>query len=110
MNWILLKSKQDLEQAIRASEESPILLFKHSTRCSISSTALNRLERGWKDDTEVKAYFLDLISHRDVSAAIEANLGVQHQSPQALVVKNGKCIYDASHMAINASEILGVTA
>jgi len=106
MKWIQLQSKEELEQAIQESKNTPILLFKHSTRCSISSTALSRLERGWDDSSKVRPYFLDLISYREVSAQIEATLGITHQSPQALVVKDGKCIYDASHMSIRASEIL----
>ena len=107
MIWNKLESIADLEDAIKKSHDSNILLFKHSTRCSISTTALSRLERSWQENGTIP-YFLDLLNHRDISAAIETTLGVQHQSPQAIVVKDGKSIYDASHMMINAKQILSI--
>lgn len=106
MNWIQLTSEQELNEAIAASNETPVLLFKHSTRCSISSTALSRVERNWDDTSKIKPYYLDLIAYRNVSNKIEELLGVYHQSPQAILVKDGNSIYDASHMSINAKTII----
>jgi len=106
MEWIQLTSVQDLDQVVQDSSKLPVLLFKHSTRCSISSTALNRLERGWDQNSGIKTYFLDLIRYREVSNQIATTFGVAHQSPQALVIKEGECIYDSSHMSISAIDIL----
>ncbi len=106
MEWIPLTSADGLEQIIQDSANKPVLIFKHSTRCSISSTALNRLERGWGNDSTIKTYFLDLITYRAVSNQIASTFGITHQSPQALVIKDGRCIFDASHMSISATEIL----
>jgi bacillithiol system protein YtxJ len=84
-----------------------ILLFKHSTRCSISDVALNRLERAWKLPVEtVPAYYLDLIKFRNISSLIAQELEVEHQSPQILIIKNGKCIYTASHSEISYAAII----
>jgi len=108
MEWIQLTSVDGLDQIVQDSADKPVLIFKHSTRCSISSTALNRLERGWDNNSTIKAYFLDLITYRAVSNQIATTFGVAHQSPQALVIKEGACIYDSSHMSINAKDILNI--
>lgn len=83
-----------------------VLIFKHSTRCSISSMALNRLERDWDISVEqISTYFLDLLQHKDISNMIAEEYDVQHASPQVLLVKDGKCIYSASHYDIRVDEI-----
>ena len=65
--------------------------------------AKDRFERGWKyADEEIVPVFLDLISHRDVSNRIAQLYGIDHESPQILLVKNGKCIHTSSHSAIDA--------
>jgi len=103
MNWNKLEDKETLNKIIKESNERPILIFKHSTRCSISSMALNRLERSWNQDDlgDLKPYYLDLIAHREVSNAIAEDLGVYHQSPQVIILKNGSPVYDNSHMGID---------
>lgn len=103
MNWNQLKSTQELERIKSESQEQTILIFKHSTRCSISSMALSRLERSWNEEqmAEVKPYYLDLISYRDISNLIADEYNVPHQSPQVLVIKEGKVTYDNSHMGIS---------
>lgn len=106
LNWIEINSTDELDQAIGNSNDSPAIFFKHSTRCSISSMALNRFENDWKEEAEGTLYFIDLIKNRDVSNALSEKSNVYHQSPQAIVMKNNKTIYDASHSAISASEII----
>lgn len=106
IEWQTLKSVDDLKQAIAASHESPVLLFKHSTRCSISSSALNRLERNWDNEAvNVQPFYLDLIEHRDISAAIASQTGIIHQSPQAILLKNGKAVHSSSHMDISFEDL-----
>ncbi|MCC6370223.1 MAG: bacillithiol system redox-active protein YtxJ [Bacteroidia bacterium] len=108
MNWNQLTSKQQLDLIDEESKQTPVLLFKHSTRCSISSTALSRLERKWQeaDGQKMKPYYLDLLQHRDVSNCIASHYGVEHQSPQALIISNGKCVYSATHLDIFYDEII----
>lgn len=105
MNWIELVSSDQLDQLIEASSLQPQVIFKHSTRCSISSMAKNRLERSAKPGP-VPFYYLDLISNRTISNKIANVFQVQHESPQVLVIKNGKCIYSESHSGIHLDEIL----
>ncbi|MDA9261975.1 bacillithiol system redox-active protein YtxJ [Flavobacteriales bacterium] len=102
INWTELTSVAQLDDVITMSEEKPVMLFKHSTRCSISAMALNRVEGDWGfSEKEITPFYLDLIAHRDVSAAIADKFNVFHASPQMIVVKNGKSVLDASHNSIN---------
>lgn len=85
------------------------LIFKHSTRCSVSAMAKRRFEMDWSLIPEnTSLYFLDLISYRDISAQIADAFQVHHESPQILVIKNGDCILDASHSDISATEVAEV--
>ena len=89
MNWKNLESVELLEALLQASYQKPVAIFKHSTRCSISSMAMSRIERNW--DTlpiDFELYYLDLLTYRPVSNAIEAQLGIEHQSPQLLFIEN----------------------
>jgi bacillithiol system protein YtxJ len=108
MDWIKLENLSQLEQIKKISTEKPVLIFKHSTRCSISSMAFDRLLRNWKqEDTEkVTPFFLDLIRYRNISDQISSVFGVYHQSPQIILIKEGQAIYDNSHMGISYPDIM----
>ncbi|NNM15941.1 MAG: bacillithiol system redox-active protein YtxJ [Bacteroidia bacterium] len=109
MNWLPLESISQIEEIITQSEHSEthaVLIFKHSTICSISSMALSRLERKWQVSTEkIPTYFLDLRKFRDVSNYLEEKFNVKHESPQVLLIKHGKCVFDTSHNLIAADVI-----
>jgi bacillithiol system protein YtxJ len=102
INWIPLTDLAQLDQIEAESKESPSFIFKHSTRCSISRMALKQFEREFDLDNKVKAYFLDLIEHRDISNEIASRFDVYHESPQLILIKNGKAVYDVSHSDIDA--------
>lgn len=101
MNWNKLTSDAQLDAIKQESEKQPVLIFKHSTTCSISAMALSRMERNWNEQIGVKPYYLDLLANRPISAKIESDFGVEHESPQVLLIRNGACVYDASHMGIS---------
>jgi bacillithiol system protein YtxJ len=105
INWIPLTNLEQLDQIEIASNDKPIVLFKHSTRCSISRMALKQFENEFDLDNKVNAYFLDLIAHRDVSNEIANRFNVIHQSPQLLLIRDGKSIYDVSHSDIDADAL-----
>ena len=105
--WQHLTHISQLEIITADSETTPAIIFKHSTRCSISRMALKQFENQYNPDMEVTPYFLDLLAHRDVSNAIAEKFNVMHQSPQLLLIKNGKSIYDASHSDIDAETLKG---
>lgn len=102
VNWIPLQLMGQLDELTAHSNEKPVLIFKHSTRCSISRFALKQFENEFELHDSIDAYFLDLITYREISNEIAARFGVQHQSPQLLLIKNGKAIYNASHSGIDA--------
>lgn len=99
MPWHPLTALDQLDAIDATSAHMPVLLFKHSTRCSISDTALHRLQRAWQV-ADGPVHLLDLLRHRDLSDAIAERYGVRHESPQALVIHHGRCILHASHLAI----------
>lgn len=104
--WNELTELQQLESIDKESFSVPVLLFKHSTRCSISRMALKSFEREYTiENGKLKPYFLDLIRYREVSNEIASRYGVTHQSPQVIVVKDGKAIYNASHSDIDAARV-----
>ncbi|MFY7732225.1 MAG: bacillithiol system redox-active protein YtxJ [Bacteroidia bacterium] len=111
MEWNKLSEIEQLEEINKASFEAPVMIFKHSTSCSISSSALNRVERNWnneQDDVKVKPFYLDLIAYRNVSNEIAKKWNIEHQSPQVLIIKKGACIYTETHMGINYEEIINL--
>jgi bacillithiol system protein YtxJ len=106
MDWNTLTTTQDLNQIVDRSHNVPCLIFKHSTRCSISFMAKHRLEEKWDfSATQIEPYYLDLISNRNVSNEIADRFQVYHESPQILLIKNGECVHDASHLDISVEEI-----
>lgn len=104
MNWIALTEEAQLDQIKEQSKRQPVVIFKHSTRCSISDMAKGRLERKTAPEN-VQFYYLDLIRYRNISNDIAKVFGVRHESPQILLIKNGECVYDESHNGISMEEI-----
>jgi bacillithiol system protein YtxJ len=103
-NWQILDNLLQIESIKSDSFQNPIAIFKHSTRCSISSVALNRLERAGLPST-ITWFYLDLLKHREISNSLAEIFAVYHESPQILLIKNGECIYDNSHNGINIDEL-----
>jgi bacillithiol system protein YtxJ len=105
MNWIPLVDLGQLNEIILHSSEKPIVIFKHSTRCSVSRMVLKQFENEFDLEEKVTPYFLDLLEHRAISNAIAERFHVEHQSPQLLLIKNGVSVYDVSHNAIDAQDL-----
>ncbi len=100
LKWNQLTASNQLDTIIENSKILTQVIFKHSTRCGISSSVLKRFENQFDTSKEVDLYFLDLISHRDISSEIATRFDVVHQSPQLLIVKNGVVEAYASHYDI----------
>ena len=107
MTWHPLTSVEQLDALLAESATQPVAVFKHSTTCSISATAKSRLERQWEAAVGggVKIYYLDLLRYRAVSNEVAARLRVMHESPQLLLIQDGVCTYDASHLGIRAEAV-----
>lgn len=105
-HWVNLTSSEQLHTLIAQAANEPVLFFKHSTRCSISSMALNRFEKEWDDSKSTcLCVYLDLIAYREISTEIASTLKVEHQSPQAILIRNNEVLYADSHNGISASDI-----
>jgi bacillithiol system protein YtxJ len=109
IEWLSLEKEQQLDEIVQLSHDvqvDAVAIFKHSTRCSISSMAKNRLERSWNPGNKnIPVYFLDLISFRQLSNEIAIKFDLIHESPQLLLIKKGELKLHASHSAISAAII-----
>jgi bacillithiol system protein YtxJ len=103
INWIPLTSLEQIDTIKEESKAEAIFIFKHSTRCGISSAVIRQFEKKF-DETmqQTKVYYLDLLSYRNVSNEVGYTFQVLHQSPQLLVIKNETAVAKASHYDINA--------
>jgi bacillithiol system protein YtxJ len=111
MHWNKIAHLETLKDIVKDSFQQPLLLFKHSTTCSISAMALGRLERNWGQSADgIRPYMINVLSERPISNEISNLWQVQHESPQALVIRDGKCIYNESHSAINYNDMLDAVA
>ncbi|MGB8191250.1 MAG: bacillithiol system redox-active protein YtxJ [Chitinophagaceae bacterium] len=105
MNWITLTSEEQLKEIRERSAERPQVIFKHSTRCSISSLAKSRLDKAQPHEA-IDFYYLDLLRYRPLSSRVAQEFNVYHESPQVLIIKDGKCVYDESHLGISMDDIV----
>ncbi len=106
MNWNSIQTEVALKNIVQESNSKPCVIFKHSTRCPVSSMAKYRLEENWDfTDEEVTPYFLDLIAYRSISNLIAETFGVHHESPQLLLIRNGECTYEESHLDISVADL-----
>ena len=103
LNWNLLNSIDQLSKIDKLSKTSPVVIFKHSISCSVSSMVKMRLESSW--DLDIPIYYLDLINHRSISNEVSTRYKVYHESPQIILIFNGQSDYDASHFDISIEEL-----
>lgn len=96
MNWIDLQEEAQLAAIQEASVERPQVIFKHSTRCSVSSGAKRRLER-IETPAGIDFYYLDILAYRPISHKVAEMFLVPHESPQVLLIMDKECMYDESH-------------
>ena len=105
IGWVPLTTMSQIDDLMTSSHEKPALIFKHSTGCGISKMALKQFERNFSLGSEITPYFLDLLAYRSVSNAVAERFGVSHQSPQLLLIKDGKAVYNVSHGDIDAGAL-----
>jgi len=107
MNWTTLESTDQIDNI--KHQQGYNLIFKHSTRCSISMMVKKRFELDWdKLPQDLPLYFLDLIKYRELSAKVAHDFQVHHESPQLLLIKDGECILDLSHGEVSVEETISV--
>ena len=105
--WHALTELKQLDELDEESKDKTVAIFKHSTRCGISRMVLKNFENEFRDEKEreLKLYFLDLLSNREISNEIAKKYDVHHESPQLIVIKDKKVVHHASHQSIDAGEL-----
>jgi bacillithiol system protein YtxJ len=107
MEWIAIDSASQVKDI--KEQRGLSLLFKHSTRCSISAMVKRRFEKDWEQlPSDLPLYYLDLIAFREISNEVANIFFVHHESPQLLLIENGECILDLSHGDVTVEEVLSV--
>ena len=104
INWVQFTNENQLGEFIEESKHTPVLFFKHSTRCSISAMAKYRLESDW-DIENITPVYLDLLRYRPISNKLAEEFGVHHESPQVILIKDGMAVLDLSHSQITVNAI-----
>lgn len=105
-NWIALTSEDDFKELVIKSSEKPQVIFKDSVTCGISAHAKERIRDGFDlIDGKADFHYLDLLTYRAASNWVAEALQVTHQSPQIIVVKDGKAVYSTSHHSINPATL-----
>lgn len=105
LDWNDLTEIRQLDALIGESADRPVAIFKHSTRCGISRMALKTFESEMPSASGIGLYFLDLLEHRNISNEIARRFEVMHESPQIILIKNGKAVYHDSHSGISAERL-----
>ncbi len=108
MNWNKLTTAAQIDEIKALSAQKPVFIFKHSTTCSISNMSLDRLQRNWKaeDEDKITPFYLDLLAYRALSNQVALDFGVTHESPQVLVIREGKVVYHESHYGISYASLM----
>ena len=100
-----LHEEEDLGPLFERSQKEPVVLFKHSTQCSRSDAAYQELQTFLSKHPEVPCGMVLVIEDRDVSDALEEHFGIEHESPQAIVISRGLAIWHASHSRVTVSAL-----
>ncbi len=101
-----LSSISQYEELKQQSSSGPVLIMKHSTRCTRSASAFDEMKRFSEDNSqELEVVILDLLEHRDISALIEEDTGIQHESPQLFIFLNGSVMWESHHWEVTAENI-----
>ncbi|MEM1179634.1 MAG: bacillithiol system redox-active protein YtxJ [Acidobacteriota bacterium] len=107
MDYRRLTSIEALDAAFTESQEKTVVLFKHSLTCPVSTAALREYERFLESEPAIGATLIEIQPNRPVSNEVATRTGVRHESPQALVLRDGKVAWHASHWDITAASLAG---
>lgn len=101
-NFIEINSSEQLGEVFQKSNEQAVVLFKHSLTCPISASVFNEMKNVGGD-----VHLVVIQSSREISNEIAKKTGIRHESPQAIVLKDEKPVYSASHFDVTADDIEG---
>ena len=102
-----LKNDADFEMMVQRSKEIPCFLFKHSTRCSISSSALRSYLKFVDSEPGAEYYRVLVVEERPLSNQVAEKTGIRHESPQVMLFRDGKVVWEESHWSIREKSLRG---
>jgi bacillithiol system protein YtxJ len=100
-----LGQDQDFEELLEQSKTDPVLIFKHSTQCSISGHIHADFVDFEENNPDLRCGLVLVVENRRLSNAISQHFGIRHESPQALLIKDGRVVWHASHWSITAESL-----
>lgn len=104
--WHMLNQIDQLDVLIEESKDRPVAIFKHSTRCGVSRSVLKMFEKNYRlQEDKMKLYFMDILTNRDISNEIATRFQIPHESPQMIVIRDGKAVHHDSHHSIDAEHL-----
>ena len=105
MPWVTLDRGEQLEEIVQRSNLRPQLIFKHSSSCGISRMVLNMFNNSFDPQWDCDLHFLTIQANRGLSNDVASRFGVRHESPQLLILRDGKVSFHTSHGAISDTDI-----
>lgn len=109
----LIQSREALDSLLETSQDHPVVVFKHSLTCPVSTAALREYERFLEQrqsDESVTFTLIEIQKHRDLSNEVAQRSGVRHESPQALLFRGGEATWNASHWGITVAALNAAVA
>lgn len=100
-SFFKINNRETLDKLITDSKSEPVVIFKHSNSCGISSAAYREMEK-----LENQVNLLEVQSARDVSRQLADLTGIPHETPQVIVLKDGKAVWNASHFEVKAGAVM----
>jgi bacillithiol system protein YtxJ len=99
-HFVRITDTKAFEELLSRSKEGPVVIFKHSTTCPISARAYHQMER-----FEGEVDLVEIQKARELSREIQDRTGVEHETPQVIVLRNGQVVWNASHWKIKAETV-----
>ena len=97
---------EEFDRLLAASSERPLLLFKYSATCGTSAQALDELFAHLNEHPADATYAIVTVqTHRAVSNAIAGTLGIRHETPQMLLIRDRRVVWSASHYRVTAEAV-----
>jgi bacillithiol system protein YtxJ len=107
-NYQEIISTEALAEVLASSEQQPVLIFKHSMTCGLSSRAFGEFERYLQapESSQVRNFIIVIQKARRVSDELARSIGIQHESPQAIIVRGGRAVWADSHLALKSGTLI----
>jgi bacillithiol system protein YtxJ len=103
-NFAPVTDAGELDELLARSHDAPVILFKHSTTCPISARAHRQMSE-LSNDVAGRISLVIVQRARELSRRVAEQTGIQHESPQTIILRNGQAVWSASHFDITAEAV-----